>query len=333
MMGRVWALVWARNLEFLRDRSTLGWNILLPILLVAGLAAVFGNGVRPLFKVGVVGDIEQAQQSTQLEFTQYVSVATAEAQAARARVGRHQLDALLDVASQRYVYNPASPKGAVIHRMLQSNPEWTAVVEGGGGLRYIDWLLPGILGMNIMFSCLFGVGYVIVRYRKSGYLKRLSATPVTALDFVLAQILSRLLLILVITVGVFVGTNAVFDFPVLGSYLDLFLLTVLGCAAMVAIGLLVAARVQSEELAGGLLNFVAWPMMVLSGVWFSLEGAPQWVQQLALAFPLTHLLTGARSIMFDGVGIGELQLELAALGGITLLCIGLGALIFRWRPS
>ncbi len=331
MMGRVYALLHARNLEFLRDRSTLGWNVLLPLLLVAGLAAVFGNGVRPLFKVAVVGDVPTVQAQTLLEFTDYVAVDDAER--LRRQVARHQIDALLLADSREYFYNPASPKGAVIHRMLQAVPSWQGRIEEGAGLRYIDWLLPGILGMNIMFSCLFGVGYVIVRYRKNGYLKRLSATPVRPLDFVLAQVLSRLLLILLITVAVFIGTDFVFEFPVRGSYADLLLLTVLGCAAMVSIGLLVAARVASEEVAGGLLNFLAWPMMLLSGVWFSLEGAPQWIQHLALALPLTHLLSGARAIMFDGAGLADVALELGALAGLTVLCIGLAAWLFRWRTD
>lgn len=330
MMGRIFALVRARNLEFLRDRSTLGWNILLPVLLVAGLAAVFGNGVRPLFKVGVDGDVEAAQTATRLEFTQYFRADDPDA--IRQKVGRHQIDALLVPAENRYFYNPASPKGAVVHRMLEGG-SWSGEIEQGEGLRYIDWLLPGILGMNIMFSCLFGVGYVIVRYRKNGYLKRLSATPVTPLDFVLAQIVSRLLLIIVITVAVFLGTNAIFHFPMLGSYLDLFVLTVLGCTAMVSIGLLVAARITSEELAGGVLNFVAWPMMLLCEVWFSLDGAPEWVRQLALALPLTHLLTGARAIMFDGAALIDLTTVYLSLVGITLLCIGLASVAFRWRQG
>lgn len=331
MIKRIGALMWARNLEFMRDRSTLGWNILLPVLLVLGLSAVFGNGVRPLLKVAVLGELPVAQEQTRLEFTQYVAVE--DRQSSLAKVGRHQLDALLIPAEQRYFYNPSSPKGAVIHRMLQTLPNWTAEVEEGAGLRYVDWLLPGILGMNIMFSCLFGVGYVIVRYRKNGYLKRLSATPVSALDFIIAQVLSRLVLIMVITVAVFAGVHAVFDFPVQGAYLDLFLVTLLGCASMVSIGLLVASRLTSEELAGGLLNFVAWPMMVLSGVWFSLDGAPQWVQQASLLLPLTHLLQAARAIMFDGASLAELSLQLAALGGLTVVCIMLAAASFRWRQQ
>lgn len=330
MIGRVFALVRARNLEFLRDRSTLGWNIVLPVLLVAGLAAVFGGGVRPLFKVSVIGDVDSAQQQTQLEFTQYFAADDLERM--RGRVGHHQIDAVLVLNNKSYIYNPESPKGAVIHRMLQGS-DWTGIVEQGAGLRYIDWLLPGILGMNIMFSCLFGVGYVIVRYRKNGYLKRLSATPVRPLDFVLAQVISRLLLIIVITVAVFLGTDAVFKFPVQGSYLELFALTVLGCTAMVSIGLLVASRIASEELAGGMLNFVAWPMMMLSEVWFSLDGAPEWVTQFALAFPLTHLLTGARAIMYDGVALADLTVPLGALTGMTVFCITAASLSFRWRQA
>ncbi|MGB1581293.1 MAG: ABC transporter permease, partial [Nevskiales bacterium] len=187
-----------------------------------------------------------------------------------------------------------------------------------------------ILGMNMMFSCLFGVGYVIVRYRKNGYLKRLNATPLSALEFIVAQVLSRLLLIMSITVVIFAATWWILDLRVEGSFLGLFLLALLGSVSMIAMGLTISARVTSEELAGGLLNVLSWPMMFLSGVWFSLEGAPGWVQAAAEFLPLTHMLNGARAIMLDGAGLASLGYELFLMAAMTLVFLLLGAISFKW---
>jgi ABC-type multidrug transport system permease subunit len=170
-----------------------------------------------------------------------------------------------------------------------------------------------------------------VRYRKSGYLKRLNATPLRAIEFIGAQVLSRLLLIMTITVGIFIVIHQLLHFRVEGSYLLLFLVTLLGATSMIALGLTISARVTSEELAGGLLNVLSWPMMLFSGVWFSLEGSPHSLQVAAKILPLTHLLDAARAIMLDGAGLAEIWPHLAVLGGMTVLFLALGAAVFRWQ--
>jgi ABC-type multidrug transport system permease subunit len=117
-----------------------------------------------------------------------------------------------------------------------------------------------------------------------------------------------------------------------GSHLLLLAVLLAGAIAMISMGLLVAARVTSEELAGGMLNMVTWPMMMLSGVWFSLEAASDWIRQLANVFPLTHMLSAARAVMLDGAGLADIApqlLTLLVMAGIFLL---LGALTFRWHP-
>jgi ABC-2 type transport system permease protein len=339
MMGlrRYLAVLRARNIEFLRDRSTLGWNILLPVMLVLGLAFVFSGDGRPLFKVGVLGDPTSGAAADFLATRHVQWVTQDDVEAAVRKVDRHQLDMLLDLrdpAQPRYWVNSSSPRGYFLERMLggaAGHPGFERQVVTGREVRYVDWLVPGILGMNMMFSCLFGVGYVIVRYRKSGYLKRLEATPLTALEFLTAQVTSRLVLIMGITVLVFLGTHLVLDFYVLGSYFDLFLFTTLGAIAMIALGLLVASRVTSEELAGGLLNLLSWPMMVLSGVWFSMEGTPAALQAVARVFPLTHLLDGARAIMLDGAGLTDIWPGVLTLVVMTVAFLGIGAWGFKWK--
>ena len=232
--------------------------------------------------------------------------------------------------------NPDSPKGYFAElALLQSDTGKTIVKEkiSGDAIRYVDWVLPGILGMNIMFSCLFGVGYVVVRYRKNGFLKRLRATPLRSIEFVIAQVASRLLLILCITTFVYMGTRYFLDTRMEGSHITLFIIAAVGSISLISLGLLVAARVTSEELAGGLLNIATWPMMMLSGVWFSLESASPWVQQLAKIFPLTHILNSARAVMLDGATLSDVAPQLISLMVMSIVFLALGAAIFRWRPN
>jgi len=130
-----------------------------------------------------------------------------------------------------------------------------------------------------------------------------------------------------------VGTKYFLDTRMDGSYLALCLVAVVGAIALLSMGLLVAARVTSEELAGGLLNLFTWPMMLLSGVWFSLEDADPWVSQVANIFPLTHVLKSARAVMLDGATLIDVAPALISLLLLSILFLGLGAAMFRWRPN
>jgi ABC-type multidrug transport system permease subunit len=130
---------------------------------------------------------------------------------------------------------------------------------------------------------------------------------------------------------VWIGCDLIFSFTVLGSYFDLFLVFFLGSLSLTALGLVLAARGTSEEFTTGILNFISWPMMFLSEVWFSLEGAPRWVKTAAQIFPLTHLLKAAREIMHDGAGLADISLELIVLTLMTLAFLTIGASLFSWN--
>lgn len=338
MLKRIYAVFRARNLEFLRDRSSLSWNIVLPIVLVFGLSFIFGGESPAEYTVGVLqpagGVGENAHPFLATRYIEFVPVEDREA--GIARVARHQLDLLVKLDPPRqYWVNPDSPKGYFAELALREASGEQPVAKArisGEPVRYVDWVLPGILGMNMMFSCLFGVGYVVVRYRKNGFLKRLRATPLRAFEFVVAQVASRLLLIIVITAFVYAGTSWFLGTRMEGHYLTLSLIAVLGAVSLIAMGLMVAARVTSEELAGGLLNLVTWPMMLLSGVWFSLEGTDAWVRQVALVFPLTHVLDAARAVMIDGAALRDVLPQIAILVAMSALFLLVAAAIFRWRP-
>ena len=302
-----------------------------------GLSFAFGED-RDAYTVGVLQDGDAISQPEHPFLdTRYIKfVPMDDKDDALRKVSRHQLDLLVEFGdAPRYWVNPDSPKGhfvelALLHSTVTTPPGIEKQQISGDAVRYVDWVLPGILGMNMMFSCMFGVGYVVVRYRKNGFLKRLRATPLTSLEFISAQVASRMVLIMCITVFVYTGTHLFLDTRMDGSYFTLFLVALIGAISMVSLGLVISARVTSEELAGGLLNMINWPMMLLSGVWFSLEGAGEFVQNLAKIFPLTHILNSARAVMLDGATLSDVAPSLLALTALSIIFIGIGAKVFRW---
>ena len=340
-LRRLYAVWLARNLEFLRDRSTLVFNLVLPLALVVAFAVIFGGAQQSLLKIGVLAPAGTALDAGLHPFlgTRYVdfyAVDAAGLDAAIRAVERHRSDLLLDLrGTPRFWVNDDSPKGYLAEKLLRESAgsELRREPVSGAAVRYVDWLLPGILGMNMMFSSLFGVGYVVVRYRKSGFLRRLSATPVTALEFGAAQILSRLALTISVTALVYGVLALLIPFRNDGSALLLLATAVLGAISMISLGFMVAARFTSEELANGVINLVSWPMMLLSGVWFSLEGAPRWLGMAAQALPLTQMLEAARAIMLDGAGLADILPRLAVLVAMSALFLGVAAAGFRWRAD
>jgi len=333
VIRRLLSVLHARNLEFLRDRGTMIFTLLLPVMLVIGMGFVFGGPERPLFKVGVLAAHIDRQAHPFLRERYVEFIAEPQQGQAVQKLTHQQIDLLVELAAPpRYWVNTDSPKGYIVEKLLlAAEPAAARQPVTGAAVRYVDWLFPGILGMNMMFSCLFGVGYVVLRYRKSGFLKRLHATPLTAFEFLSAQVLSRLLLILIVTAILYAGISAIIGFHSAGSLLLLIVLAIIGALSMIALGLTIAARFSSEELVGGLLNVLTWPMMLLSGIWFSLEGSPRWVQWVAHIFPLTHVLDAARAVMLDGAGLAQIAPNLLFLATTALAFLAFGAWSFRWR--
>ncbi|MEQ1918241.1 MAG: ABC transporter permease [Elusimicrobiota bacterium] len=334
MMRRFWAVLIGRNKEFLRDRGALGWNILFPFFVVFGMAFAFSDKGQDVFKIGVVGEIASLPSgfasTKHLKFVSFDDPASAQG-----KLRHHQLDMLVQAGKPlTYWVNEGSPKGYLLEKIMLGTdaakflPQRKAVE--GKPIRYVDWLVSGLLSMNMMFSALFGVGYNLVRYRKNGVLKRLKATPLRAVEFLTAQVVSRLILIMAVFTVVYQGSDLFLHFQRLGSLFDLYLIFALGSACLVSLGLLVAARVTSEELAGGVLNMLSWPMMFLSGVWFSLEGAPKALRLFADMMPLTHLIDAARAVMTEGATLSQVAPHLYILAFMTVLFLTVGAWTFKW---
>jgi ABC-2 type transport system permease protein len=346
-LKRLWSILKARNLEFFRDRSAFGWNFLFPFLLVAGFGIIFGGKTYTEYKVGVFPSDSQQVSIAQLKIPQrfkdmnYIKfIGFKNATEGLEKLKHNSIDFLLKTGNgpHQYWVSDASPRGYIVEQMFKSSllsPENAAKAERkeiqGSAVRYIDWLFPGILAMNMMFSALWGVGYVVVRYRKNGVLKRLKVTPLTAFEYITAQAISRIFLLMFTLVIVWTGCDLIFAFEVQGSYFDLFVIFFLGSLSLTALGLVLASRGTSEEFTTGILNFISWPMMFLSEVWFSLEGAPKWVKRFADIFPLTHMLTAARKVMHDGAGLIDVGPQIMILLLMTLGFLTLGAALFSWN--
>ena len=333
ILNRFLALLSTRNKEFLRDRSSLGWNILMPVLIIAGFSFAFSGDIGKQFKVGVLNQSSATELSKQfltLKHIEFYPVSQLEQSIMKVR--RHQVDMIFDAEKQQYWVNDESPGSYMVEKVLLGSHQGSFKKQAVSGkkIRYLDWVIPGILSMNMMFSALFGVGFVIVRYRKNGMLKRLKATPITAFEYLSAQVVSRMILIMAVTASVFYGTHFFVDFVMDGSHLSLFLVFALGALSMISLGLIIAARITSEETAGGLLNLFSWPMMFFSGVWFSLEGAAPMMQVIAEFFPLTHVTAAARAIMIDGASLLDVGYHVMVLTGQSIVFLLFGSWYFKW---
>ncbi len=342
---RFWSIFNSRNKEFFRDKATLGWNFVFPFLVILGFALIFHRGVQPNYKCGIIsptgatslteGLPESVRKISLFKFIEFQS-----RDLGFEKLKNYKLDILTEQNSHplRYWINHDSPDGIVAESLLTN-----ALCDPGAvsdkavretvktrRIDYIDWLFPGIIAMNMMFSSLYGVAYPIVRYRKMGVLKRLKATPLTAFEYLAAQVLSRMFVILFSSIVVYTGCALIFDFQCKGSYLDLFVLFTLGGASIISLALIIVARIASEELAYGILEIISWPMMFLSEVWFSIEGASPGVRIFSQIFPLKHVTEGMRRIMNEGASLGDLSFEIAVLSLMTVVFMLIGSLLFKW---
>jgi ABC-type multidrug transport system permease subunit len=333
-------LTLVRFREFWREPEALFWVFIFPILLAAGLGLAFRNRPPDVLRIAAVTpELARSLRQEKLLDVEQLSASAAEG---ALRTGKVALLAA-----------PGSG-GAVVYRYDDTNPEGRAarmladqaVQRAAGradpvassdrlmrepGSRYIDFLVPGLLGMNLMGSAIWGMGFAIVDARRKKLMKRLVATPMPRHYYLLSFVLARLLL-LVVEVGVLLGFGAwVFQVPVRGSMLDFALLCVLGSLAFSAMGLLIASRVQTIEAASGLMNAVMMPLWIVSGVFFSSQRFPGALQPVIRALPLTAVIDALRAHMLQGANLAQLAPQLGVLGIWMLVCFALALKLFRWR--
>ena len=332
---RYWSIFETRNREFYRDLGALGWVFLFPFLMVIGFNYLFNLDDNEFYKVGMVG------KGSHFASPLVQEVSFEDLSHAQNKLRYHKIDAIIDYRGEKpeIWLNQGSVKSKIVWKILlgeqfsqEANQYLIREVEGQK-VRYVEWLLPGLISFNMVWMALWGVGWVVVRHRKLGILKRLKSSPVTAFEYLLAQISSRLLVLIGSGVVVFAGSYLIHPYPIRGSLVDLFFLYSLGCFCHCGLGLIVAARISSEELANGILNLLTYPMMFLSEIWFSLEGSPEWVKTLSQFMPLWHMCDGMRRILYEGATLGQMSSSLVLFGIVAALGLFLGSLTFRWQSE
>jgi ABC-2 type transport system permease protein len=199
------------------------------------------------------------------------------------------------------------------------------------GSRYIDWLVPGLLGMTIMSTSLWGVGFSIVQARTRKLLRRLVATPMRRRDYLLAQAFARLVFLALEAGALLACGRLFFGVPMRGSWIVVIALSVVGALSLAAIGLLVASRAKTIEGLSGLMNLIILPMWIVSGVFFASSNFPAPVQPLIQALPLTALNNALRAVMLEGAPVLAIAREIGVLAAWGVVSFGLALRLFRWR--
>jgi ABC-2 type transport system permease protein len=335
----LWQLTLVRFREFIREPEAIFWTFIFPILLTAGLGLAFRNKPADVVKVGTTTQEIAGRLKTEKGLT--VEVADRAAAEQSLRTGRIVILLLPgENGSITYKYDDTNPDArtaklladrALLRASGVSGPDVKEDLVREAGARYVDFLVPGLLGMNLMGSGIWGLGFAIVDARRKKLLKRLVASPMSRAEYLLSFVLSRLAW-LVVEVVVLVGFAAlVFGVPVRGSLWQLLLLCLLGAIVFSALGLLIASRAQTIEAASGLMNLTMMPMWVLSGVFFSADRFPNLLQPFIRALPLTAVIDSLRGNMLQGLSLERLWPQIAVMLAWFVSCFFVALRLFRWK--
>ena len=335
-------LTLARMREFYREPEAIFWVFGFPIVLAFALGIAFRNRGPGELRVGVAPGPGDSSIAAVLDHSPALAARVLDPAEARAALRAGRI-ALLVAPGEPVVYRYDSTRTESrlarleVDEVLQRARGRTdpaavrdePVTEPGS--RYIDFLIPGLLGMNLMGSGLWGVGFAVVQARSKKLLKRLMATPMRRSDYLLSFILSRLVF-LVVEIAALVGFGWVmFRVGIRGSVTALALVTVLGALSFAGLGMLVASRARTVEAVSGLMNLVMLPMWILSGTFFSYARFPDAMQPFVRALPLTALNDSLRAVMIDGVSLAALGVPLAIVAAWGLASFSVALRIFRWR--
>jgi len=335
----LYQLTMVRFRLFLREPEAIFWIFIFPILLAVGLGIAFRNRPADVLQVGAT----TTQLTQALARDKGLTAVTMDEAA-----GTHALatGSILLLAIQRpdgvaYKFDDTNPDARtarmVADRAIQTAAGRRDAVQAGNelvhetGARYVDFVVPGLLGMNLMGSAMWGLGFAIVDARQKKLLKRLEASPMRRWQYLASFLLTRLAM-LVVEIVVFLGfAKLAFGVPFRGSLWELGVLCVLTSLAFSALGLLVATRARTVEAVSGLMNLVMLPMWILSGVFFSASRFPAVIQPVVRALPLTAAIDAMRGNMLQGMNLGQMIAQVGILLAWLVVPFALSLRIFRWR--
>jgi ABC-2 type transport system permease protein len=344
-MGRVAAireLTLLRIRTYVREPEALFWTFGFPILMAVGLGLAFRDAPSDPTMVAVERGSRGELYVEGLQADPGVQVRLLTTAEAAGALRRGEVALVLGGADTLvYRYDPMRPESRTarleVDRAVQAAggaARPVAVREDAAplpGARYIDWVIPGLIGLNLMSTGLWGIGFGIVNMRQKKQLKRLVATPMRRTDFLLGQILARMSFLLLEVPPLVLFAWLVFGVRVEGSLLALAVVILLGATTFAALGLLAAARPRTIEGVSGVMNVIMLPMFILSGVFFSASRFPEEMQPVIRLLPLTALNDALRAVYNDGLPLTAVPLEILVLLGWTALSLAVALRWFRWR--
>jgi len=338
-------LTLARFREFLREPEAIFWTFIFPILLAAGLGLAFRSRPAETSRVGVLDSTHQAQTlKAALSQDPALTVELLDEAGAASALQAGRIALLVVPSSDKsaeFRYDTNRPEARVARLQVDQALQRAAgrqdpvvvkdTLVNERGSRYIDFVLPGLLAMNLMGGGIWGLGFGIVDSRRKKLLKRLAVTPMSRSQYLASYLLHRLV-VMVFEVAVVLAFGAlVFGVPMRGSLFALITVCLLGTLMFGALGLLCASRVRTIEGASGIMNVVMLPMWVCSGVFFAATNFPDAIQPLVQALPLTAAVDALRLNMLQGASVAALSGELAIMALWTALSFGLALKLFRWQ--
>jgi ABC-2 type transport system permease protein len=327
--------------EFIREPDAVFWVFVFPLLLTLALGFAFREKPPDRIPVGVSAGPFAQRHLAALQKSPALQARIYPEQEGREELRRGKISLLVDGSQQPvYRFDPTRPESRT------ARVEVDDALQGGAGRRdafaakevhvteqgsrYIDFLVPGLIAMNLMGTGMWSISFAIVNARLKKLLKRFLATPMRKSTFLTAQFLSRLAFLVVEVAVVALFAWLVFDVSIRGSILLFCLLCLLGGAAFAGIGILVSSRAKTLEAVSGLMNLVMMPMWICSGVFFSYERFPDAVKPVIRALPLTALADALRAVMNDGFGIAAVTPQIINLVLWTVVSFAVGLKIFRW---
>jgi len=327
-------LTLARLRIFFREPGAVFWTFGFPLVLAIALGIAFRN--RPPEPVRVA--VESPRLLDALAPSTGVQPRLYDDAAARLALRTGKVDLIvLDGTPITYRFDPTRPESRLARALTDAalhprgKPDTLDAPVTEPGSRYIDFLIPGLIGMTIMSSGLWGIGYVVVEMRVGKLLKRLVATPMSRPQFLLSFVMMRAFFLL-LELPILLGSGFfLFRVGVAGSLPLLVAVSLLGAIAFAGVGLLVASRAQNLQTAAGLVNLVMMPMFVASGVFFSTARFPESVQPFLRALPLTALNDAMRAVMIDGAGVRGIASEILVLALTAAISFAAALRLFRWR--
>jgi ABC-type multidrug transport system permease subunit len=336
-------LTLTRIREFLREREAVFWVFIFPVLMTFALGIAFRNTAPDKTPVAVEADARASETASLLSRSSDITATVMSPdQATQAlRSGKVAIVVKPKDDTFEYRFDPTRPESRtarlLVDDVLQRGKGRADVVSVGDetitepGARYVDFLVPGLIGMNLMGSGLWGLGFTVVIARSRKILKRFAATPMRRSHYLLSFMLSRLVFLVLEVAAVVIFATLAFGFTVRGSWLSVALITMLGGFTFSGIGLLVAARPTTIEGVSGLMNFIMLPMWLLSGTFFSSERFPQVLQPFIQALPLTALNNVLRALMNEGASLSSNWLPIAILLFWCVISFVVALKIFRWQ--